>query len=583
MKKLNIVLILLIISAVSFAQSPFVTTWNTTNPGVTVYNNQIVFPIVGTNYNISWRNTGVAADTGNAVGNGTDTITFANSGIYKVYISPGAGSVSSIAFNNSLNVDRLKILSIEQWGDIAWTTFKGAFSGCSNLILNAADAPNLSNVTNMSNAFSYCNKFTGNTSMNNWNVSNIDTMEYVFARDSFFNQNISNWHVSNVKDMGHLFEGDLSFNQPLNSWDVSNVTNMQSMFNEDTSFNQALNNWNVSHVTNMGALFGTCLSFNQDISNWDVSNVNDMGFMFAGASAFNTPLNNWNVSKLEYAEEMFAGAISFNQPLDNWDVSKTVSMYGMFASNNFNQPLNNWNTGKVIDFRYMFSASKNFNQPLNNWHTGNAIQMAGMFQGADSFNQPLNNWKVDSVNNMWSMFENAKAFNQSLESWSPSTYRNLTSFLDSCGMDCSNYSLTLKAWANNTSTPNSLTLGAAGLSYDSAYADAAHKTLVTTKDWTIAGDVKSHCTIIPTGIADIENNASFILFPNPAANEVQVKCSEDILFTILTDMSGKEVFAQQNSNTGSIIIPTAALANGVYFIRLTTQSSTTTKKILIQH
>ena len=36
-----------------------------------------------------------------------------------------------------------------------------------------------------------------------------------------------------------------SFNQPLNNWNVSKVTNMRWMF-EQTSFNQSLNNWNVS-------------------------------------------------------------------------------------------------------------------------------------------------------------------------------------------------------------------------------------------------------------------------------------------------------------------------------------------------
>lgn len=86
-----------------------------------------------------------------------------------------------------------------------------------------------------------------------------------------------------------------------------------------------------------------------------------------------------------------------------------------------------------------------------------------------------------------------------------------------------------------------------------------------------------------TGIADIENNASFMLFPNPATNEVQLTCSDNIQSVTLTDMSGKEILTQQNNNIGSFTIPTAALTNGVYFIRVTTQSSTATKKILIQH
>jgi hypothetical protein len=45
--------------------------------------------------------------------------------------------------------DRLKLLDISQWGNIAWTSMANAFQGCSNLTISAVDAPNLSGVTNM--------------------------------------------------------------------------------------------------------------------------------------------------------------------------------------------------------------------------------------------------------------------------------------------------------------------------------------------------------------------------------------------------------------------------------------------------
>ena len=60
---------------------------------------------------------------------------------------------------------------------------------------------------------------------------------------------INNWDVSNVTDMHFLFKDESSFNQPLNKWDVSNVTYMRSMFDGAESFNQPLNNWNVSYGT----------------------------------------------------------------------------------------------------------------------------------------------------------------------------------------------------------------------------------------------------------------------------------------------------------------------------------------------
>ena len=55
-----------------------------------------------------------------------------------------------------------------------------------------------------------------------------------------FNQPLNNWNVSNVKNMGWMFWRAYSFNQPLNKWNVSNVTNMNDMFYHARSFNQPL-------------------------------------------------------------------------------------------------------------------------------------------------------------------------------------------------------------------------------------------------------------------------------------------------------------------------------------------------------
>ena len=93
-----------------------------------------------------------------------------------------------------------------------------------------------------------------------------------------------------------MFYKARSFNQSLNNWNVSNVTNMRWMFEDARSFNQPLNNWNVSNVKYMGAMFQGARSFNQPLNNWNVSNVRNMKRMFAGATSFNQPLNNWSVS-----------------------------------------------------------------------------------------------------------------------------------------------------------------------------------------------------------------------------------------------------------------------------------------------
>ena len=44
------------------------------------------------------------------------------------------------------------------------------------------------------------------------------------------------------------FSGAKQFNQPLNDWNVSNVTNMEFMFYRCYKFKQPLNKWDISNV-----------------------------------------------------------------------------------------------------------------------------------------------------------------------------------------------------------------------------------------------------------------------------------------------------------------------------------------------
>jgi surface protein len=56
--------------------------------------------------------------------------------------------------------------------------------------------------------------------------------------------------------MKWMFSGAKAFNQPLNNWNVSNVTSMNDMFNGASAFkNHDLSNWKVSKVIYHGKFF----------------------------------------------------------------------------------------------------------------------------------------------------------------------------------------------------------------------------------------------------------------------------------------------------------------------------------------
>ena len=263
-----------------------------------------------------------------------------------------------------------------------------------------------------------------------WNVSNVEDMSYMFAHMSYdsyenrskakFNHNLNNWNVSKVKHMSFMFYYCQDFNQPLDKWDVSNVQDTFRMFDNCKKFNQPLNSWNVSNVTNMSGMFQVAENFNQPLDKWDVSKVTTMRAMFNYAKAFNQDISNWNVSKVEDMGYMFSICVNFNQPLNDWDVSKVKTMEGMFRSAfKFNQPLDKWNTSKVENMNQMFNEALKFNQPLNSWNVSNVKTMESMFRGTESFNQPLDKWDTKKLKTMFGMFDFAEGYNSfdSLANW----------------------------------------------------------------------------------------------------------------------------------------------------------------------
>ncbi|QAA80457.1 BspA family leucine-rich repeat surface protein [Aequorivita sp. H23M31] len=150
----------------------FVTTWKTTMP-----NETITIPTTGSgyNYSVDWGDgNSDAGKTGNA------SHIYATPGIYTVSIS---GNFPRIYFNNG--GDRLKIRSIEQWGNIQWSSMNSAFAGAENLVSHATDMPDLSMVNDMYGMFAYCRKFNGDANFGNWNVSTVTNMEAMFGEPLF--------------------------------------------------------------------------------------------------------------------------------------------------------------------------------------------------------------------------------------------------------------------------------------------------------------------------------------------------------------------------------------------------------------
>lgn len=337
--------------------------------------NQIWFPGVGQNYTISWEEVGypqhngtmpnVTSTTQILIDFGTALNPLPNDVKYRVKVSNGNGSFNQIKFGlmypstasyqfpmfqNLGSIER--ILEVEQWGNIQWTSMYSAFANCEHLKITATDLPNFNNVTDVSYMFYKIPNLVAHASMGNWNMSTIKNFQAMFGGSSgdlitdTFNAPIYSWNISSAENLSHMFEGRFAFNQNINNWNTTNVKNMSYMFAGCEAFNQPLNNWNTSNVTNMSNMFQSS-NFNQPINSWNTSKVTDISSMFHDADYFNQPLVSWNTNKLENMNSAFVGADSFDQSLGSWDLSSltnaTLAISGTAMSCiNYSNTLTGW-------------------------------------------------------------------------------------------------------------------------------------------------------------------------------------------------------------------------------------------------
>lgn len=454
----------------------FITTWQVTASGLT-----ITIPInvntPGYNYTVDWGDGTII--TGHT---GVCSHTYAEAGVYTVSIT---GDFPRIHFNNG--PERLKLLSIEQWGAIQWTTMWNAFYGCENMLLNATDAPDLSQAISLSGMFRNCESF--NSPIDHWDVSSINNMQSMFEGCKVFNQNLNSWNTSQVTTMSQMFSKANAFNGNISSWDVGSCTTMRLMFNFAFHFNQDISAWDVSHVTDMASMFNQASIFNQPIGSWDVSSVTTTNNMFSGCNQFNADISGWNMSSCTSISNMFRSAPLFNQDISNWDVSHVVNMSGVFrGAGRFNQPIGTWDASSVTNMSNLFANAVAFNQDISSWDVSNVTRMEGMFDGARAFNQNISSWNVSLVTRMDRMFRNSDAFDQDLGGWDVGAVTNMTNAFDNCGLSIPNYDQMLIGWSALSSLQLNINLGVIGLQYCTSISARHH--LIDTYQWTITGDIE---------------------------------------------------------------------------------------------
>ena len=413
--------------------SPFETTWDTSlGAGTTV-----TLALAGeVDAEIDWGDgTAETVTTG-----GPYVHDYGVDGIYTVLVTGSVGAYNSDDSGGAIS-EREKLVSVDDWGSLDFTSMHSAFYNCSNLVSVPDTSEGIEAVTDMS---------------------------FMFYHASSFNQDIGGWYTSSVTDMSWMFWDASSFNQDIGWWDTSSVTNMDYMFYHASSFNQDLSGWSVTLIPSEPDYFdddatswtlpdsrpiwGTCpspfettwdtslgvgttvtLALNGDVDakiDWgdgtaEIVTSSDLYVHDYGVDGTYTVLVTGSVE--EYNS---GGAVSEREKLisvDSWGQLGFTGMERAFSdcSNLVSVPDTSEGIEAVTDMRWMFYKASSFNSDIGNWDTSSAIKMESMFEYASSFNQDIGGWDTSSVTDMAEMFDHASSFNQNIGGWDTSNVADM--------------------------------------------------------------------------------------------------------------------------------------------------------------
>jgi len=404
----------------------------------------------------------------------------------------------------------------------------------SNWTLKTADGNNLWSMAFMFESSAYNKPLTWNFNITTLPFSTIEGM----FKNAAFNQNIGSWDVSGIDNMKNMFDNcaisTTNFNSLLNGWNanLSTPTYSVEVGSEGLTYSSTgLPGWNGLIAKNITFPSATLITesfvFTIKSSDWDGLTyplITNDGQLVLGVVTIDTStIANYSIVTIPYTftdngttndglyyNGFFSSVVeqditSFDGiPLsrtNNGDTFRnykgTLGQYSTVASVTLGVP-----TVIGTNFNNTFK-NTTFNADINGWDVSGVTQMVSTFN-TSQINNTLDNWDVNNVLDMTNMFSLATEFNQDLSYWYLSNITDMTGMLDNCGLSETNYDLLLNGWATNSNTPNTINLGAIGLTY-SPIGKVGRDILTDVKNWTITGDQYIPCFHETTTVLCLSN------------------------------------------------------------------------------
>ena len=263
------------------ATNDFIFTMRTTAVDETV-----TLPATGTNdFWINWGDDSALEHVITA----SPTHVYAVTGDHEIKIS---GTCPVFSFNNL--GDKLKLISVSNLGKVGWTSLRGAFGGCTNMLSFVGGNTDTSNVTRMDAMFYQC-----------YSAHTID---------------VSSFDTSKNTDMGFMFYGcQITTSLDVSNFDTSKVTSMYAAFNGCRSLTSIdLSGFDTSMVYTFAYSFVNCVSMTSiDVSNFNVSVLTTAADMFLNSDFnnenYDAMLLSWSAQTLKPNVLFHAGSAKYSE------------------------------------------------------------------------------------------------------------------------------------------------------------------------------------------------------------------------------------------------------------------------------
>jgi len=260
----------------------------------------------------------------------------------------------------------------------------------------------------------------------NYSFSRVEKMQEMFSECAKLTTlDTTGWDTSKITDMTKVFYKCevLQAIPGIEDWDMSNVETMFAMFARAYKLKELnVSSWNTGSVTSMYAMFQMCFELEYlDVANWDVSKVTDFGFLFKGTGnkgdmkINNLDISKWDTSSAKTFQCMFYGCGQITEmDLSTWKTDNLEDIGHMFADCYKLEKVNftGWNTPKLNTIDALFNNCGSLKSvDVSSLNTANVVEFSQAFEYCYSLEEiiGLDKWVTTNGQDFGEMFTNCSS------------------------------------------------------------------------------------------------------------------------------------------------------------------------------